>query len=115
MRTTIHAATVAALVLTALAFPARAEDEAAAKTDEAAVMCAKCEAVWVKDKIQVGKITQYVSRKKMLCDDCKSAVENFFKTGKWEHTCKTCGDLTACEVVQGKAPEGLKEYEHSRD
>lgn len=41
------------------------------------------------------------NRQVMECLDCKSAVANFFTTGKWQHTCATCGDnlseCTACK------------------
>lgn len=37
----------------------------------------------------------------LACADCASAAENFFKTGKFEHACKTCGDsLTACPACK---------------
>jgi uncharacterized UBP type Zn finger protein len=65
-----------------------------------AVTCDKCKVTWVKvaDKTDKGRIVSYSSKKSMECPDCKTAVENFFATGKLEHTCKTCGsDLTICE------------------
>jgi len=66
-----------------------------------AVMCPKCQITWVKVPVDNGKgrIVSYTTRKSMECPDCKSAVENFFSTGKLEHSCKTCGsDLQACEM-----------------
>ena len=112
MRTTIIVASTVALVLGALSMPSRAEETAA--KDEA-IMCPKCEAVWVKEKRNLGKTTVYVSKKKMTCDDCKSAVENFFATGKLEHSCKTCGDLVKCESVQGEKPADADADAHRKD
>ena len=66
-----------------------------------AVMCPKCQITWVKVPTDNGKgrIVGYTTRKNMECPDCKTAVENFFSTGKLEHSCKTCGsDLQACEM-----------------
>lgn len=112
MRTTILAATTAAFVIGTLSLTARAEE---ANAKDEAVMCPKCEAVWVKEKRTIGKMTVYVSKKKMTCDDCKSAVENFFATGKLEHACKTCGDLVACESVQGAKPADADADAHRKD
>lgn len=62
-----------------------------------AVFCPKCETVWVKTARNVGKTTVYVKTKKMECPDCKTAVQNFFSGGKFEHTCGKCGTLVACQ------------------
>jgi hypothetical protein len=63
------------------------------------VMCDKCKTTWVRTPQQHGKVTTYTSRKVMTCPDCKSAVANFFSTGKLEHTCTSCGgELQHCEV-----------------
>ena len=65
---------------------------------EDAVMCAKCETVWVRSPTQVGPPRgtatplAYRSSKAMVCEDCESIVGTFFKTGKLEHTCPTCGN-----------------------
>lgn len=100
-------ATAAAAFLVGLPIgTVRAEEEGSDK--DAALMCAKCETVWVKVPRQVGKTTVYTSQKKMLCEDCKSAVANFFATGKFEHTCKSCGSLVECEAAQAEAGEGEK-------
>ena len=65
--------------------------------DEPAVMCGKCQAVWVSRPHQINKVTVYRKVKTMQCPDCNSAAENFFKTGKFDHTCTACGDsLMAC-------------------
>lgn len=120
MKRIVTSAAVAALLVGALTTFARAEDKESASGDEA-VMCPKCEAVWVKEPRTQGKITVYVAKKKMLCDDCKSAAANFFTTGKWQHTCKTCGDLVVCEQsqkdVSEPAPAGTttNEPSHRRD
>lgn len=107
---------VGAAALALLMGPAARTEET---SDEAAtaVMCPKCEVVWVKSAHPTGKTTIYVSTKKMTCDDCKSAVENFFTTGKFEHSCKHCGDLVACEKVQEAIgePAPAKEAEKGHD
>lgn len=70
-------------------------------TSSQGVTCSMCKTTWVKVPIDGGKgrIVGYTSRKEMACPDCKNAVENFFATGKLEHTCKTCGDtMSICEA-----------------
>ena len=66
-----------------------------------AVACSKCEVTWVKVPTYGNKAaaTAYTTQKSHVCPDCKGAVDNFFATGKLEHTCKTCGDtMEACEA-----------------
>ena len=70
-----------------------------------AVSCSKCQVTWVKQPITAGggkdwRVLGYTSRKSHECPDCRSAVNNFFATGKLEHTCKTCGD--AMEVCHAQ-------------
>jgi hypothetical protein len=68
---------------------------------EQAAMCAKCQMVWVRRSHNVGKATVYRREQAMRCPDCKSAVANFFTTGKWQHTCTTCGEnLAECAVCR---------------
>ena len=69
-----------------------------------AVYCAKCQATWVRKRDTVaGKSTVYRTEKTMVCADCESAATNFFKTGKLEHTCKSCGGAPShCVVHAGK-------------
>jgi len=64
------------------------------------VTCSKCQVTWVKVPTDNGKgrIVGYSSRKTMECPDCTDAVNNFFATGKLQHTCKTCGD--SMEICQ---------------
>ena len=64
------------------------------------VMCSKCETTFVKVPIDAGKqrIVGYTSRKVHTCPDCRNAAENFFATGKLEHSCKTCG--SAMEICK---------------
>jgi hypothetical protein len=39
----------------------------------------------------------YRDAKTMVCPDCHSAMENFFKTGSLKHTCTHCGGtMTIC-------------------
>jgi ribosomal protein S27E len=68
-----------------------------------AVSCSKCKTVFVREprSSSTGKgshIVGYRTRRAMTCPDCKDAVESFFATGKFQHTCKTCGDtMELCE------------------
>ena len=69
--------------------------EAAAAPSTQALVCDKCKVTYVQVPVGAGKgspITEYRQQKSMVCPDCKSAAANFFATGKFEHTCKTCGD-----------------------
>jgi hypothetical protein len=71
----------------------------ASSDSEQAVMCSKCKTVWVHRPHQMGKITVFRNEKTMVCPDCQSLVESFFSTGKFQHTCKTCGDsMEKCSV-----------------
>ena len=66
-----------------------------------AITCEKCQVTYVQvsDKNDKGRIIGYSNKKQMECPDCKSAVENFFATGKFQHACKTCGDsMDICEA-----------------
>jgi hypothetical protein len=67
---------------------------------DGAVMCDKCKFVIIKYPIHSGLRGQnimYQDRKTMVCPDCVSAIENFFKTGKLKHTCTHCGGtMTVC-------------------
>jgi hypothetical protein len=37
-------------------------------------------------------ITGYSWAKRDVCPDCMDAVQSFLNKGKFQHTCKTCGD-----------------------
>jgi hypothetical protein len=70
-----------------------------------AVMCDKCQTVWVKRPETVGppgKGGSYVAlrtRGTMTCPDCQSAVVTFFKTGQLKHSCSHCGGtISHCEA-----------------
>ncbi len=65
---------------------------------EMAATCPTCEMTWVAEPGQIGKIVGYQKENAMECEGCKSAVAEYFKTGKFEHPCKTCSNLTACIV-----------------
>ena len=68
---------------------------------EQVVMCSKCQMVWVRRSHTVGKATVYRKELVMECPDCKSAVANFFTTGKWQHTCAACGEnLSECAMCK---------------
>ena len=65
------------------------------------VTCSKCEVTWVKVPTRDGKgrVAGYTWAKKDVCPDCMDAVTSFFNTGKFEATCKTCGDsMKLCET-----------------
>lgn len=73
----------------------------AASAGDQAVMCGKCQTVWVSTPHAINKVTVYRKVKTMACPDCESAAANFFKTGRFEHTCKACGDsLTPCPACK---------------
>lgn len=77
------------------------EGRQAAEAPPPAVMCSKCAAVWVSTPRQINKTTVYRHEKKMACPDCDSAASTFFKTGRLEHACKTCGDsLVTCPACK---------------
>jgi hypothetical protein len=75
-----------------------AADQAASKE---ALACDKCKVTYVQVPETGGKtrIVGYRTEKRMECPDCKTAAENFFSTGKFQHTCKTCGDsMEVCKA-----------------
>jgi hypothetical protein len=73
---------------------------AVAQASTQAITCSKCQVTWVKvPDMAKGRVVGYTSRKSHTCPDCKDAVANFFATGKFERTCRTCGD--AMELCQG--------------
>ena len=69
-----------------------------------AVHCDKCEVTWVKVPTNTPDLGPdafdgYYMRKEMVCPDCRSAVSNFFATGKLEHHCNACGgNMLPCET-----------------
>lgn len=71
----------------------------AAPVDSGAVTCSKCKIVAVKmpSSGPKGQPIFYHDQNVMVCPDCVSAIENFFKTGKLKHTCSHCGgEMTVC-------------------
>lgn len=64
------------------------------------VTCTKCQVTWVKVPTDAGKgrIVGYTSRKQDVCPDCMDAVQSFLNNGKFQHTCRTCGD--SMEICQ---------------
>src|SRR5262245_29070488 len=68
------------------------DSSTASASDAQGVSCAKCQVTWVKvPQTAKGRIVGYYNKKSMECPECRSAVENFFATGKLEHACKVCG------------------------
>jgi hypothetical protein len=74
--------------------------------DTQAVHCAKCQTTWVQKPTSVGTrgATIYRTEKAMVCADCESAAATFFKTGKLEHSCKSCGGAPKHCVVHAGPP-----------
>jgi hypothetical protein len=99
-------------ILALLALPLVALEIAAADRApdaDCAIMCDKCKTVWVSrpavttpgSKGGAG-YTIYRKEKTMECKECESAVATFFKTGKLQEECKTCGStMTKCEAPKG--------------
>ena len=66
----------------------------AGTTQNSALVCNKCESVWVPSQIRGGKPGgHYVYRasRKMVCPQCESMAETFFRTGQFRHSCPGCG------------------------
>lgn len=63
-------------------------------SSDKAITCSKCQVTFVNYPVtgDKGHVVGYAKRPEMVCPDCRSAAENFFKTGEFKHTCKTCGD-----------------------
>jgi surface antigen len=79
---------------------AKHDHSAMTTADEQAVTCDKCKVTWRKaPQTDKGRIVAYRTTKSHECPDCRSAVENFFSTGKLQHTCTTCGE-NAMEVCK---------------
>ena len=74
----------------------------AATGDGHAMACEKCKVTWVKAPVanDKGRVIAYRSAKSHECPDCRSAVSNFFATGKMQHACPSCGEnaLQKCEA-----------------
>ena len=58
-----------------------------------AVLCPKCEIVW-DDQLDLDDpyAVTYRPEKTMVCPDCQPALVTFFKTGRLQHACATCGE-----------------------
>lgn len=72
----------------------------AAPPKDGAVMCDQCKMVMVKvanPTTAKNPTITYHDVRTMVCPDCKSAMETFFKTGRLKHTCSHCGGtMTVC-------------------
>jgi hypothetical protein len=81
----------------------RSSEATAAPPSTQAVTCDKCKVTYVQVPAVATKgapgLVGYRSVRHHECPDCKSAAANFFATGKFQHTCKTCGDTM--ELCQG--------------
>lgn len=84
--------------------------------DENAVLCTKCEALWVtrtEDDLDTGLWITYRTQE-VWCPDCESAVLYFFKTGKLGHECKTCGGVLKHCTIHPNTYRG-RDYERDSD
>lgn len=66
---------------------------------QSAVMCDKCKTTWVTRSEPTGRsVYRYTREKAMVCPDCRSAVENWLRTGELKHTCSHCKGKMTCEA-----------------
>lgn len=68
--------------------------DARSELGQDAVMCARCRTIWVEppDRSSLNVPTYSPAGWLHRCPDCHDAVVSFFRTGRFEHTCETCGD-----------------------
>lgn len=54
--------------------------------------CSKCAVTYVKvaQTDARGRVVRYTSHPHMKCPECKTALQNFFATGKLQHACTHC-------------------------
>jgi len=71
-----------------------------ATEDGRAVMCSKCQALWVKEKRVLPRATVYVPVKQQPCSDCQKAAVSYLAGEKiMKGACGKCGgEMTACAV-----------------
>jgi hypothetical protein len=91
---------LAGMVLVAGGCRSTGRGEAGGGPATQAVACTQCQTTWVKvPQTSKGRIVGYSVAKKMVCPECRSAVENFFATGKLKHTCSLCASsLMTCDA-----------------
>jgi hypothetical protein len=66
---------------------------------QGAVMCDKCKTTWVTRSEPTGRsVYRYTREKAMVCPDCRSAVENWVRTGELKHRCSHCNGKMTCEA-----------------
>jgi hypothetical protein len=90
----------AAAFLAGCASSGNGSDSAAAASPSTAVTCSKCQVTYVQQPVSNGKrIIGYTTKPEMECPDCRSVAQNFFTSGKLEHTCAHCGvTMQTCEA-----------------
>ena len=95
----LFAVSVPAIAILAGCQSSGATAQAAEPVSTQAVTCDNCKVTYVKlPRVEKNRVVAYTTKKSMECPDCRGAAENFFATGKLQHTCKTCGDnLSVCE------------------
>lgn len=92
------AAFLIALATAACRSPGSEESELG---DSDVVTCTRCRTVWVSasDISYTYPGPSPDAEPIHQCPDCSYAVENYFATGKWAHSCKICGEgLQRCEA-----------------
>lgn len=66
------------------------------------VECSECRTIWIdgSETYYTWAESSYESEARHACPDCKSAVENFFRTGRFTHSCTRCGEnIRVCHPV----------------
>ncbi len=70
--------------------------------------CDKCEAIWLPTVAATGKpgsgYHTYRMSRKMVCPDCENIMATFMRTGKFSHSCPSCGgQITRCTAQMAHA------------
>lgn len=66
-----------------------------------AMMCDRCETTWVVRPEGTGRLVRYTRQRAMVCPECQSAVETWWKTGVFKHSCSRCQGKLTCESPKG--------------
>lgn len=59
-----------------------------------AITCSKCQVTFINvpEANDKNRVIAYSKKPEMVCAECRTTAENFFKTGQFKHTCSVCGD-----------------------
>lgn len=69
---------------------------------ECSVMCAACQAVWLKTATEPGKLSTYWFARKDICRGCQDMAIEMIHTGKPYGVCAKCG-----ETLRNRTPYAL--------